>query len=93
MNGQLVPCLCVPIREVLTQVEQRGTLRLTISQYVRSYFTTDSQSVSNVFVSSTLVRLAARYYFLSECYCLKFAKIEVTVRLTVDITSCRDVTV
>jgi hypothetical protein len=34
-----------------------------------------------------------RYYFLSRCYCLKFAKMEVTLRLTVDITSCRDVTV
>jgi hypothetical protein len=27
----------------------------------------------SVFVSSTLVGLATRYYFLSECYCLKFA--------------------
>jgi hypothetical protein len=39
----------------------------------RSYFTTDSQSVSQyVLVSSTLVGLASRYYFLSECCCLKF---------------------
>jgi hypothetical protein len=36
------------------------TLRLTISQSV-------------VLVSSTLVGLATRYYFLSECCCLKFA--------------------
>jgi hypothetical protein len=44
------------------------------SQSSRSYFTTDSQSVSQyVFVSSTLVGLATRYYFLSECCCLKFA--------------------
>jgi hypothetical protein len=35
------------------------TLQLTVSQYV--------------LVSSTLVRLATRYYFLSECFCLKFA--------------------
>jgi hypothetical protein len=36
----------------------------------RSYFTTDSQSVSQyVLVSSTLVGLATRYYFLSECCC------------------------
>jgi hypothetical protein len=35
------------------------TLRLTVSQYV--------------LVSSTLVGLATRYYFLSECCCLKFA--------------------
>jgi hypothetical protein len=35
------------------------TLRLTVSQYV--------------LVSSTLVGLATRYYFLSECSCLKFA--------------------
>jgi hypothetical protein len=35
---------------------------------VQSYFTTDS-----VLVSSTLVGLATRYYFLSECCCLKFA--------------------
>jgi hypothetical protein len=45
---------------------------------VRSYFTTDGQSVSQsvsqyVLVSSTLVGLATRYYFLSECCCLKFA--------------------
>jgi hypothetical protein len=40
----------------------------------RSYFTTDSQSVSQyVLVSSALVGLATRYYFLSECCCLKFA--------------------
>jgi hypothetical protein len=40
----------------------------------RSYFTTDSQSVSQyVLVSSTLVGLVTRYYFLSKCYCLKFA--------------------
>jgi hypothetical protein len=36
----------------------------------RSYFTTDSQYV---LVSNTLVGLATRYYFLSECCCLKFA--------------------
>jgi hypothetical protein len=35
----------------------------------RSYFTTDGQSDS-VSVSSTLVGLATRYYFLSECCCL-----------------------
>jgi hypothetical protein len=34
-------------------------LRLTVSQYV--------------LVSSTLVGLATRYYFLSEAYCNKFA--------------------
>jgi hypothetical protein len=44
----------------------------------RSYFTTDSQSVSQsvsqyVLLSSTLVGLVTRYYFLSECCCLKFA--------------------
>jgi hypothetical protein len=40
----------------------------------RSYFTTDSQSVSQyILLSSTLVGLATRYYFLSECCCLKFA--------------------
>jgi hypothetical protein len=39
----------------------------------RSYFLADSQSVSQyVLVSSTLVGLTTRYYFLSEC-CLKFA--------------------
>jgi hypothetical protein len=46
--------------------------------YIRSrswsYFTTDSQSVSqHVLVSSTLLGLATRYYFLSECWCLEFA--------------------
>jgi hypothetical protein len=40
-------------------VEVEVTLRLTIDQYV--------------LVSSTLVGLAIRYYFLSECCCLKFA--------------------
>jgi hypothetical protein len=40
----------------------------------RNYFMTDSQSVSQyVLVLSTLVGLATRYYFLSECCCLKFA--------------------
>jgi hypothetical protein len=40
----------------------------------RSYFTTDGRSVSQyVLVSSTLVGLATRYYFLSESCCLKFA--------------------
>jgi hypothetical protein len=44
----------------------------------QSHFTADSQSVSQsvsqyVLVSSTLVGLATRYYFLSECCCLKFA--------------------
>jgi hypothetical protein len=40
----------------------------------RSYFTTDGQSVSQyVLVTSTLVGLATRYYFLLECCYLKFA--------------------
>jgi hypothetical protein len=39
-----------------------------------SHVTTDGRStVSHVLVSSTLVRLATRYYFLSECCSLKFA--------------------
>jgi hypothetical protein len=39
----------------------------------RSYFTADSQSVSQyVLVSSTLVGLATRHYFLSECCGLVF---------------------
>jgi hypothetical protein len=38
------------------------------------YFTTDGRSVSQyVLVSRTLVGLATRYYFLSECCCLQFA--------------------
>jgi hypothetical protein len=38
------------------------------------YFTTDGRAVSQyVLVSSTLVGLATRHYFLSECCCLKFA--------------------
>jgi hypothetical protein len=40
-------------------LEVEVTLRLTVSQYVLA--------------SSTLVGLATRYYFLSECCCLKFA--------------------
>jgi hypothetical protein len=43
----------------LSEVEVEVTLRLTVSRYV--------------LVSSTLVRLATRCYFLSECCCLKFA--------------------
>jgi hypothetical protein len=40
----------------------------------RSRLLYDWKSVSqNVLVSSILVGLATRYYFLSECYCLKFA--------------------
>jgi hypothetical protein len=40
----------------------------------RSYFTTDGRLVSQyVLVSSILVGLAAIYYFLSECCCMKFA--------------------
>jgi hypothetical protein len=50
-------------RRVLgVEVEVEVTLRLTVSQ-----------SVSTSWVSSTHVGLAARYYFLSECCCLKFA--------------------
>jgi hypothetical protein len=44
-------------------VEVEVTLRLTVSQSVSQF----------VLVSSTLERLATRYYFLSECCCLKFA--------------------
>jgi hypothetical protein len=40
----------------------------------RTRVTTDGQSVSQYdLVSSTLVGLATRYYFLSECCCLKYA--------------------
>jgi hypothetical protein len=43
---------------------------------VRGYFTTDCQPVSQyVLVSSTLMVFATRYYFLSECFCLKFASL------------------
>jgi hypothetical protein len=41
----------------------------------QSYLTTRSVS-QYVLVSSTLVGLATRYYFLSECCCLKFKKVE-----------------
>jgi hypothetical protein len=52
-----------------------GTSSLTKGRVEgRSYFTTDGRSVSQyVLVSSTFVGLATRYYFLSECCCLKFA--------------------
>jgi hypothetical protein len=49
--------------EVEEEAELEVTLRLTVSQSVSQY----------VLVSSTLVGLATRYYFLSECFCLKFA--------------------
>jgi hypothetical protein len=41
-----------------------------------------------VLVSSTLVGLATRYYFLSDCRCLKFTKVKVTLRLMVGQTLC-----
>jgi hypothetical protein len=41
--------------EWTVEVKVKVTLRLTVSQYV--------------LVSSTLVRLVTRYYFLSECCC------------------------
>jgi hypothetical protein len=47
-----------PLMPTINKVVE-ATLRLTVSQYV--------------LVSSTLVGLATRYYFLSECCCLKFA--------------------
>jgi hypothetical protein len=48
-------------------------LHVFYSSASRSYPTTDSKSLSQyVLVSSTFVGLATRYYFLSECYCLKF---------------------
>jgi hypothetical protein len=57
------------------KVKVEVTLRLT---------TVSSQSVSQyVLVSSTIVGLVTRYYFLSECCCLKFTKVEVTLWLTV----------
>jgi hypothetical protein len=49
----------VPTHTASVKVEVEVTFRLTVSQYV--------------LVSSTLVGLATRYYFLSECCCLKFA--------------------
>jgi hypothetical protein len=50
---------------------------------------TDDQSVSQyVLVSNTVVGLATRYYFLSECYCLKFPKVEVTLGLMVSQSVC-----
>jgi hypothetical protein len=44
---------------VVEEEEKEVTLRVTVSEYV--------------LVSSTLVGLATRYYFLSECCCLKVA--------------------
>jgi hypothetical protein len=47
---------------------------VTVCNVRRSKLLYDSQSVSEyVLVSSALVGLATRYYFLSECCCLKFA--------------------
>jgi hypothetical protein len=49
-------------------------IRLKLLYRSRSHFTTGGRSVSqHVLVSSTLVGLATRYYFVSECCCLKFA--------------------
>jgi hypothetical protein len=49
----------VHTQAILPYFEVEVTLRLTISQYVLA--------------SSTLVGLATRDYFMSECCCLKFA--------------------
>jgi hypothetical protein len=53
----------VPSISVEVEIEIEVTLRLTVSQSVSQY----------VLISSTLVGLVIRYYFLSECCCLKFA--------------------
>jgi hypothetical protein len=54
--------------------EGAGSCSPSLRRRSRSYFTTNSQSVSQyVLASSTLVGIMTRYYFLSECYCLKFA--------------------
>jgi hypothetical protein len=55
---------------------------------IRSYFTTDSQSVSQyVLVSSTLVGLPTRYNFLPEYCCLKFAVLYLLGALSYERTS------
>jgi hypothetical protein len=51
--------LAASAREYNIYIEVEVTLRLTVSQYV--------------LVSNTLMGLATRYYFLAECWCLKFA--------------------
>jgi hypothetical protein len=53
---------------------QRGNWVQTQQEEEEEGLLYDCRSVSQyVLVSSTLVRLATRYYFLSECCCLKFA--------------------
>jgi hypothetical protein len=66
-EGRETPTLLAPL--------ERANLNHWTTHEVRwGYYTTDGQSVSQyVLVSSTLVGLATRYYFLSECCCLKFA--------------------
>jgi hypothetical protein len=57
----VVGCICTVLYRVLTRLSSKSKLRY------------DSQPVSQyVLVSNTLVGLATRYYFLSECCCLKF---------------------
>jgi hypothetical protein len=56
----------------------KSSVRNVKTVYCRSYFTTDGRSVGRsvsqyVLVSSTLVGLAIRYYFLSEGCCLQVA--------------------
>jgi hypothetical protein len=57
--------------------ESRRTRNQTLFVFIwdsKSKLLYDWRSVSqNVLVSSTLEGLATRYYFLSECFCLKFA--------------------
>jgi hypothetical protein len=55
----LIPRVQYVLCAAVFEVEVEVTLRLTVSQYV--------------LVSSTLLGLATRYYFLSKCCCLKFA--------------------
>jgi hypothetical protein len=56
-------CRIQTVTELVLQVEVEATLRLTVSQSVSQYD----------LISGTLVGLATRYYFLSECCRLKFA--------------------
>jgi hypothetical protein len=65
--------ILLPVGMLLTEICLWGevTLRLTVSRSVSQY----------VLVSSTPVGLATRYYFLSECCCLKF---DCEVRLLYD---------
>jgi hypothetical protein len=82
--GSAICSVITPWYESLRTRNHTLLSHLRLPQRSQSYFTSDGQSVNQyVLVSSTLVGLATRCYFLS--------KFEVTLRLTVCQSVCLDI--